>query len=264
MIKQGSSTARLRKLSWAGLSAVCGMAALLLPVVPTVGLAQEVKEEKDDTTPRVEVRDDVKVEEGGSAREASVTVEVQGTVDETKDGNRVIVEKSADGKVLRRIELGPDNTAEKQSQYIKRFGADTTANELAKARAEVEHLRAQLKKAEYQLAMLQAHNNVPNFQLDKKDWSDGKADQRWSGKSATVTLKPSAKQSAPAKQSASEDEREARLQKLEENLSMLLKEVKSLRDEKPDKGRATEQLLDKVKSKPQPKEDQDDPKPGKQ
>jgi beta-lactamase regulating signal transducer with metallopeptidase domain len=253
MIKQGSSTAPLRKLSWAGLSGVFGMAALLLPAVPTVGLAQEVQDK--DTAPRVEVTE-TKTEEGASAREADKTdvvgkIEVQTTFDGTPAADVVVVQKTADGTVVRKAQIaGNKNTpGEEQAQYI-RLGVDNVSSEVAKARAEVEHLRAQLKKAEYQLAVLQAHAAVPEFQADKKNWTDGKS--AWTAKAPPVTLK------LQKNQSTSEDEREARLQKLEENLGMLLKEVKSLRDEKPADGQPTEKKSEKKKSKPQPKEDQRD------
>ena len=190
-------------------------------------------------------------------------VESNATVEETVDG-RVILEKSEDGKVLRKIQIAPTNKktpSEKQDDYVRSLGADNVSPELAKARAEIEHLRAQLKKAEYQLAMLQAHAGVKDFQVDKKNWSNGKADGKDGVQSGTAKPSPTVTLRL-SKQSASDDDRDARLQKLEENLSVLLKEVKSLRDERDRDGRPTEKraekMAEKMKSKPQPKDDQGD------
>jgi beta-lactamase regulating signal transducer with metallopeptidase domain len=267
MIKQGNSTAPLRKLSWAGLSGVCGMAALLLPVVPTVGLAQENPDKKDNATPSAQVAETTS-EEGASAREAAEAADVAEKIKvQTADGNAtaaadvVVVEKTADGTVVRKIQAEPGDKKLRVGEKIQNYkleGADNVSAQLAQARMEVEHLRAQLKKAEYQLAMLQAHAGVNDFQVDRKNWANGKGAVGWTDKLPTVTTKAPAK----VKQSASDDEREARLQKLEENLSMLLKEVKSLRDEKSGEGRASEKMAEKMaekmKSKPKPKEDHDD------
>lgn len=262
MMKQVNVT-KTRSLSWAAFAAVCGAAALLLPLAPTLAQSQDepaqpdgsaaapAEEKVEDVTVevRAEPADEPSVELSAdvidfvAARLDGAAVEAAGDVLVTVPEGTVLGEVVLDSVPTITADAADDLTLSVRSAYKA-----SDAAEVERARAEVAQLTARLEAARQRLAALEGGKKgeyvarrvvtakKPAVVTHRVEVRGGEP-----RKAATVARRPGSadakdsEESAPGfvfsdgKAAAPAQDPNARLDALEQKLEALLNEVKQLK-----------------------------------